>query len=710
MSIFLVRQNRLGQLFPSPEPDAIVPETPPTLCWLAEGRHTYTVTLWDERGAVVWQGSTDKAAIVPDVVLTAGKYTWDVSAEGEHRGVQSFTVPEDAVVFVRPTVDEILAGIPHEHPRHLFTKAEIPNILETHQSELNVLRRNIALAYEDGLPEPPKYHWDENAVPYREYFGRYRDYCDRDLVALALGYSLLEDEKAGEAGRKLLLTICDWNTEGPCSLCGPFMGDEIGLSNARCLPAVYDMLYPILSEKERRFVAGVVMAYGYQCERLLTRLDYIANPGSSHAGRQPAYLGEAALVLWDSGVLSQDVCRRWLTYATDVYGGIFPYYGTSDGGWAEGVFYASSYTKWYLPFFSAVERYTRAQGGEGKSYLSRPFYRNLARFFVHFADPLRENHPFCDGYWCHPTDVEWPGFFAQDPLSIYARRFGSDLAKKRQAETPEPEVFLLHLLDRFLPVPEESAPNVVVPLPEDDLAVFPEAGFAAMHTDLAHHERDFACLIHATKFASGSHRHADQGSFALFYGKTALISPSGYFGREYGTAHHMQWTNATKAHNCVLIDGVGQGVRDYTAAGHIVSWGKKQGIQWVETDLSEAYPMLKKYTRTFRLFSRMLIVEDHIDANEPVTVDYLLHTLSKPTVDGNAITVERDGVKLVVTPMLGLGDCVVSDEYDTPLNEGVPEPYQVAMPEQYHIRWQNEKKQHNCVGAHHCIVVRYEVK
>lgn len=696
MSIFLTKQNRLGQLFPSPEPDAIVPETPPTLCWLSDGKHTYTVTLWDEQGDVVWQGCTDKAAIVPDTVLAPGKYTWDVECEGESRGVQSFTVPENAVVFERPTVDEILAGIPNGHPRHLFTKEEIPGILETHQKEINVLRRNIELAYEDGLPEAPKYHWDDSATPYREYFGRYRDFCDRDLVALALGYSLLGDEKAGEAGRALLLTICDWNTEGPCSLCGPFTGDEIGLSNARCLPSVYDMLYPILSERERKFVAGVVMAYARQCERLLTRLDYIANPGSSHAGRQPAYLGEAALVLWDSGVVSKDECRRWLTYATDVYGGIFPYYGTSDGGWAEGVFYASSYTKWYLPFFSAVERYS------GKSYLSRPFYRNLVRFFVHFADPLRENHPFCDGYWCHPTDPEWPGFFAQDPLGIYARRFGSALAKKRQVETPEPEVFLLHLLDRFLPVPEES---VVDAQPEDDLVVFPEAGFAAMHTDLAHNDRDFACLIHATKFASGSHRHADQGSFALFYGKTALISPSGYFGREYGTAHHMQWTNATKAHNCVLINGEGQGVRDYTAAGHIVGWGKKHGIQWVETDLSEAYPKLKSYTRTFRLFSRMLIVEDRIDADEPVTVEYLLHTLSKPTTDGITAIVERDGARLRMTPMLGgLTDCTITDEYDTPLNEGVPEPYRLEMPEQYHIRWQGEKKQH------HCIVMRFEVK
>ncbi len=694
MAIFLTKQTRIGQLFPTPAPGQTVMETPPTFSWLADGKHTYAVTVWNHAGEIVWQGETSQAAAVPEKILPPGDYTWDVTAEDEHRGVQSFTIAEDAVEFLRPTADEILAAVPGCHPRHLFTTEEIPAILATHETELRVLRRNIEQAYADGLPQPPMYHRDPDALPYREYFGRYRDYCDRNLVALSLEYALLGDEKAGAAAKALFLTICDWNPEGPCSLCGPFRGDEVGLSNARCLPAVYDLLWPLLSDSERKFAAGVVMAYGYQCERRLTGRDFIANPGDSHAGRLPAYLGEAALVLSDSGVLPEEVCRRWLTYAADVYGGIFPYYGTPDGGWAEGVFYAASYTKWYLPFFSAVERYT------GKSYLSRPFYRNLAKFFVHFADPNRENHPFCDGYWCHPEDAEWPGFFAQDPLGVYARRFGSELAKKRQRETPEPELYLLHLLDTFLPVQEES----VTAEPESDLAVFPEAGYAAMHTDLADNQNDFACLIHATKFGSGSHRHADQGSFALFHGKTALISPSGYFGREYGTAHHMQWTNATKAHNCILIDGAGQGIRDFTAAGKITGWGKRHGIQWVETDLTEAYPMLQKYTRTYRLFSRMLVVEDRIDAAELVTVDYLLHTLSKPASDGSTAVVERNGSRLRITPMLGgLTDCTIADEYDTPLNEGVPAEYQVQMPEQFHLRWHTEAKKH------HCIAVRYDL-
>ena len=63
----------------------------------------------------------------------------------------------------------------------------------------------------------------------------------------------MDDKKAGEHARNLLLTICDWNSEGPCSLEGPW-GDEVGLSHARCLPAVFDLCFDLLSEKERIFV------------------------------------------------------------------------------------------------------------------------------------------------------------------------------------------------------------------------------------------------------------------------------------------------------------------------------------------------------------------------------------------------------------------------------------------------------------------------
>jgi len=73
-------------------------------------------------------------------------------------------------------------------------------------------------------------------------------------------------------------------------------------------------------------------------------------------------------------------------------------------------------------------------------------------------------------------------------------------------------------------------------------------------------------------------------------------------------------------------------------------------------------------------------------------------------VEGRTAWVERNGKKLRITPLLGgLGDCTAADEYETPLNEGVPEGFHAVMPPQYHMKWQTEAKKH------HCIIVRYDL-
>ena len=378
------------QVFPSPRDGACVPENPPALIWLPlpSDRHDtvlYRCTVTDASADVVFSCETTGNTAVPDRLLEKGTYFWDVEAveTGVTRGRQSFTVTDEAIPFLRPTADQVLAGLPAERPRHLFTETDISAILASRTEELAVLRRNIEQAYRDGLPQRPRFHTDSTALPYREYFGRFRDFCDRNLVACALGYHLLNDEKAGTFAKTLFLHLCDWNPSGPCSLCGPW-GDEVGLSMARCLPAVFDLLYPLMNEKERRYAGETVAMYAEQCERRISSLNYSQNPGSSHVGRLPAYLGEAALTLWGTGIVPESTLRGWLTKALTIYNGVFPYFGGADGSWAEGTFYSTSYTKWYLPFFSAVARFS------GHNYLDRPFYRNYARFLLHFAQPHYE--------------------------------------------------------------------------------------------------------------------------------------------------------------------------------------------------------------------------------------------------------------------------------------------------------------------------------
>lgn len=693
------------QVFPGPVDGSTVAENPPVLVWLppvptdaqlAGSDFLYRCSVWNAQGEEVFACDTKSVAVRPGHPFAPGEYSWDVSApeQGITRGMQRFTVPEEAIVWQRPTVESVLNGLPEERPRHLFTKKEIPEILRSHAEELVVLRRNIQQAYADGLPQRPMFHTDEDALPYREYFGRFRDFCDRDLVACCLGYALLGDEKAGAHAKKLFLHLCDWNPEGPCALFPALWGDEVGLSCARCFPAVFDMLYPLLSEKERRYAGGAVAAYAMQCEKRIDAQNYELNPGNSHTGRLPAYLGEAALALWGCDILPESVLRKWLDKALGIYNGIFPYYGGEDGSWAEGTFYSTSYTKWYLPFFSAVYRYS------GCTFLERPFFRNYARFLLHFAQPDHELHPFCDGYWCTPESAEWPGFFAQNPFRIYASLSGLPEALEMERKLAMPELFSLHLLDVFLPqVPAGSRTAA----PVTDADAFRDAGFVSLHSDRTDPPRDLHLMARASKYGPGSHRQPDNGSFHLFSGGTALLCPSGYFGRECASTHHMKWYNTTKAHNAILIDGIGQSYLDYRHTGKILSCGiEADGSRKAVLDLTESYPMLKKWVRTLTVADEhTAVIEDAVTAENAVTVTYALHTMSEPQPCGEGFAVERGGKRMEVIPVPGqFISRSFSDTYDVDLNADVPEAYHVTMPQQYHVYFETEKK-----SVHHLRVV-----
>ena len=696
------------QIFPVPRPDEVLYETPPTFSWLkVPGITQYRIVVVDENGDEVWCTETTKNTAVPDFVLLTGNYRWNLWGDGNERGWQDFTISPDAVIFLRPTVEEVLAGIPNTRPRHLFTEDDINTLCRTRIPELNTLRRNVDLAYTRSIPQPPMYHIERESWVFnmRRYIGGkdgFRDDCDRDLVACSLAYALLDDRQAAERARKVLLTVLGWNPEGPCNPDGEgSWGDEPGLSMSRCLPSVYDLLYNYLDDRERRLAERSIAHYASLIEGRLLKLDFLHSPGDSHAGRIPAYLGEAALVLYGTNTVTDETLKRWLSYALEIYGSVFPHFGGPDGGWAEGVFYGSSYTKWYLPFFSAVARFS------GKNFLDRPFYQRLPHYFLHFAAPERENHPFCDGYWCNSNDDEWPGFYAQNPFRVYARRTGPKLAKDWAQKLAEADIFRLHLLDVFLPDMLPPAKNVS--FDASDVQAFHDGGFAALHTDLADYKNDTTLLLRASRYGAVSHQHADQGSFAISHGKTTLITPSGYFGTGWGTRHHFEWTRQTQAHNCILIDGEGQPWK-HTSTAEIIDCGIDGAVRYANVDLIAAYPMLKSYKRSYTLEKRgdvsVAVICDLLTADKPVTVSFLNHTLSEPLCkpDGT-VTIVRNCVELEIVPKEGLKPAVTySDKFGVDVNQDIQPGFEVEVPPQYHLCWESEP------GTEHKIVMEYLVK
>lgn len=697
----MLEQKRTSgsQIFPAPADGAVIEETPPVFSFLRDGKKKkYRVVVQDRSGKIVFEAETEKNHVVPKEPLKPGKYRWNLLCGEEERGWQEFVISENAAVILRKDAETVFCAVPDVRPRHLFFKEDIPGILKKRKAETEVLKRNIEAACARELPKPPLFYSFEDGLPYREYFGEYREYCDRDMVACALGYALLGDEGAGKKAKELLLTICSWNPDGPCAVNAPW-NDEIGLSNARCIPAVYDMLYDILTDQQRYIAEKTIIAYAEQCEERLRALDFAENPGDSHAGRLPAYLGEAALVLKGSTYIKEEILIRWLSYALEIYGGIFPFYGTADGGWAEGPFYASSYTKWYLPFFMAVERFADVR------FLDRPFYQRLPQFLLHFAEKERENHPFGDGYWCGSEDPEWKGFFAQNPFRLYAERFGPEEARIKAEQYAAPELFELHLLDVFLP--EGRMPERGLTGEACAMAVFEGAGLASCQTNVADQAHGTGLLVRASRFGSVSHQHADQGSFALIRNNKVLITPSGYFGRCWGTKHHRNWTRTTKAHNCILVNGRGQETDSFRAAGRFTDWKHEENKRFfLRLDLREAYPMLEFYERSFELTEKELVIRDEIRSKEACEISWLLHMLDRPALqEDGTLVLEHGGERAVVFPDKAFcGTPDITGRFGTDVNEGVEEAFRVSMEDQYHVTFITQKKKQHYIEVKICIV------
>ena len=694
MNTFPLERTSYTQNFPFPENGEVIYENPPTLIWIpVEGAENYTVTLYDAEKNLLEETTTELNYAVVKTVLNTDTYYWTVETNtGLTREMYSFTVSPDALLFERPSAKEVFDGVPVQRPRHLFLKENAKNLINEKNTEFTVLKSNVKLALKRELPPIPNYIADPTALPYREYFGFYRDVCDRDLVALATYHALTGDEETGLKAKGIFLYICSWDHDGICNVNSKY-GDEIGLSNSRCLPAVYDMIYDMLNVEERIIGAKVVATYAKQCKERIERIDYPRNPSDSHVGRLPGYLGDAALVLKGSGTESDETLINWLECALDIYCGIFPFYGGNDGSWAEGTFYSTSYTKWFLPFFSAVERFS------GKSLMARPFYHRYTNYLAHFCNPRHEIHPFGDGYWMDDENEEFPGFYAQNPYGVYADKFPTNYAKNQMENLSDRDYYKLHLLDLFLPATKVEGSLAKEP---QNIEIFPDGGFVALHTDI-HSPDDICILARASRFGSDSHRHADQGSFALFAGGVCLAGPSGYFGRKFGGKHHFEWTNTSKAHNCLLFDRVGQPTFSKDSAGKILGIDKEK--KKVILDMSRAYPNISLWQREIQLTFDGMEITDRVEAPSAVTVTYPLHFLSCPTENGGILSVERKGRHMDVSVTEGsLTLKEITDKYDVNLNEGEPEAYHVERPLQYHAYFESDAK------CEHTFKVKFTIK
>ena len=172
----------------------------------------------------------------------------------------------------------------------------------------------------------------------------------------------------------------------------------------------------------------------------------------------------------------------------------------------------------------------------------------------------------------------------------------------------------------------------------------------------------------SSTFASGSHTVANQNCFNLLYKGVDVYRSSGYY-QNFSDAHNLMSYRHTRAHNTILVNGIGQpyslkGYGNITRAmgGDHISYclgdashaysGISDDPMWVSafatagiTQIPEngfgKTPLTKYLRHLVVLHPHTLVIYDELEASEAVRWDWLLHSPTRFTIEKNTTATEN---------------------------------------------------------------------
>lgn len=685
------------QLFLSPQDEQTCGINPPSFNWpQKEHQQSYRLELQKLDGtSKVWSWDNVTSPFQLSETLSQGNYRWRVTDPHQKTSVWfRFTIDATSEEYLPPQAKDLFERCEDKDQFLLYFDQDLETIRHYSSRQYQTLKRTAKLVDIEAIHYQTHYRRGQEEGK-RTAIANVRNWIDRDLIALALLYKVWQDQQAGEKAIQVLLRLAEWSPEGPASLLRPCTwGDEVGLSLARNVFLAYHWLSPLLTDSEKQFITPTLVRIAYQMEQRLNEDNFKQYPGHSHTSRLPSYLGIAGLVLHKEYPIQE--CERWLNYALMIYRGVLPFYGGNDGSWAEGAFYSSSYTKWHHPFFLAVERLS------GFSFYNHPFYKNYCHFAMDFVATDDVIHPFGDGFWCRRDGKEWPGFFAQNPLRIYADRFGTTKMRETSERLEQQiDTYALHLLDAVptitqLEFAHSQASGENQQQKSLDHTFYSFAGFGKASA-VDHAQQGLSLYYRASSFGNSSHRHGDQGNFALIDKGINVLTPTGSYGYRFGSQHHSQWTRTTQAHNLPLIDQQGQILDDKSATANVLWQHNTQHYAIVQMDLSRCYPNIKSYKRTLIFVAGAgLIIYDDIHLPTDLPVQWRLHSplVAKQSKEG--VILENQYRICLLNQPENKANIQYGYQEDRTHNESISSD---ASDDIYHLEWRLPKCHHHQILA-----------
>ena len=553
---------------------------------------------------------------------------------GEWSAIYRFEVKNDTPEFVTPSFQTFLANAPRLHPRiycFLDDRIEGARNRVTSHPEYKELQSRASLALN------AEYTGMTDLYSRAEELRQHATY-------LYQAYHLTQKEIYAEKLRQLLEALI---VAPPAD--GQLFASNFTASNITwCLVAAYDLLYNNLSASDRTAAEELMMR--------VARYYYKVNCGfqenhlfDNHFWQQNMrVLFQVALSLYDKPAYSSEVLPM-MEYYYELWTARAPASGFNrDGIWHNGTGYFSAniLTLAYMPsLLSFISRY---------DFLSHPWYQNAGRSLVYTCPPGSKSNGFGDSsekgsepnrlvaafadYLVCETGNSYAGWYAGECRDLLRRDY---------------ELRLYRMCT-------DQDYNTAFPAGADKMVWYKDAGEVAMHSAPEDTGKDLALSFRSSTFGSGSHTTASQNAFNLLYKGVDVYRSTGYY-QNFSDAHNLMSYRHTRAHNSLLVNGIGQ---PYSTEGygsvmramggqHIsyclgdashayrgisndpmwVGYFKQAGIEQTPENGFGATPLTKYRRHVLMLHPHTVIVYDELEASEAVRWEWLLHSPTEFKMD-----------------------------------------------------------------------------
>ncbi len=580
----------------------------------------------------------------PDAVLAPGHYhwcyaTWDsATAKPSSRWstVRNFVVGEDAAQSPLPARARRLAEAPTGHPRLWMTPNRLADFKAAVQADpahctWSTFYAESVLPWMDRevMAEPAGYPNHQRVAPvWRQTYIDLQEawYAIRHL---AIGGVVTDNAEMRARAKSWLLELASWDPMGVTSRA---YTDEWAYRVCNALAWGYDWLHDELSDEERADVrTSLLIRTRDIAEHAICNAKIHLFPYDSHAVRSVSLtIIPACIALL--GEDEDDEAREWLHYSIEFLSTVYSPWGDSEGGWAEGTNY------WMMGIAYLIDSANRLKSFAGIDLYTRPFFRNTGDFPLYCKAPNTRRSTFGDDSTqgdlpCIKTGLNLRQFAGVTGNGAYQWYCDENLRLN-----PDTEMAFYNWGwwdTRFDEMAfQTDFPVIDATPPESGFRHFKGIGWVGVQHAMADPDNHIQFVFKSSPFGSISHSHGDQNAFCLAaYGEDMAIQ-SGYYVA-FNSSMHRNWRRQTRSKNAILINGKGQyaekdKARAMTATGRIVTAEQRDDHILIVGDATPAYQSLSpEVTRAVRevyfVRNSYFVIVDEIDAETPVTVEWLLH-------------------------------------------------------------------------------------